>query len=151
MERPVKFGFHLETPRGGPIPTWHPVPGWMRRRSKRLTRRLISLIFVDRACGLAVIIMIRRELPRTSDARLAKSLAHSDREDSPFRVPFDRRLFHPGAIINPRLLLQAAVLGLAAGFCRSTWVAIAQINPSISRATAVTTCCFGLPFATSRR
>ena len=40
----------------------------------------------------AVIIVIRRELPRTRDANPApKGLSHSVVEGPPFRVPLDRR------------------------------------------------------------
>ena len=42
--------------------------------------------------GPAVMVVIRRELPRTRDASPAKSLSHRTVEDSPFRVPLDRRL-----------------------------------------------------------
>jgi hypothetical protein len=37
-----------------------------RQQSRRLIRRLITLIFADRASRPAIIVVIRRELPRTS-------------------------------------------------------------------------------------
>src|SRR5947208_1300711 len=63
-----------------------------RRRSKRLRRRLITLIFADRALKPAGMVVIRRELPRTSVARSARGLSHRSHEDPPFRVPSDRPL-----------------------------------------------------------
>src|SRR2546428_978504 len=41
--------------------------------------------------GPAVIIVIRRELPRTCGANLASGLSHRVLEGPPFRVPLDRR------------------------------------------------------------
>src|SRR3989449_6264062 len=63
-----------------------------RRRSKRLCRRLITLIFADRALQPASMVVIRRELPRTSVARSARGLSHRSAEGPPFRVPSDRPL-----------------------------------------------------------
>lgn len=56
----------------------------------RLFRRLITLIFADRAPEeLAVMVMIRRELPRTRFAGPAMSLSHRSLEDPPSRLPSD--------------------------------------------------------------
>ncbi len=64
-----------------------------RRRSKQLRRRLINLIFADRArVEPAVMVMIRRELPRTTVAGPAMGLSHRINEDPPCRMPFDQRL-----------------------------------------------------------
>src|SRR5271170_673327 len=47
-------------------------------------RRLITLIFVDRAQALAIMVVIRRELPRTSLAGPAKKACRiGGHEDSP--------------------------------------------------------------------
>jgi len=42
-----------------------------RRQSRLLLRRLITLIFADRALRPAVMVVIRRELPRTRNANPA--------------------------------------------------------------------------------
>src|SRR5206468_7993872 len=54
-------------------------------------RRLITLISADRPRGRASIIVIRRELPRTSVAGPASGLSHRSHEDPPTREPSDRR------------------------------------------------------------
>jgi hypothetical protein len=64
-----------------------------RRRSKQRCRRLINLIFADRVrAEPAVMVMIRRELPRTTVAGPAMGLSHRINEDPPCRMPFDLRL-----------------------------------------------------------
>jgi len=97
-------------------------------------------------------VVIRRELPRTRFASPAKCLSHRPYEDSPFRVLLDRRL-----PCSHRFLL--ACLGYAtrrlfagvAGIAFSTVTPMAQMKPSSSRPTAVTTCCLIFPFAIRRR
>src|SRR5204862_3677352 len=59
-----------------------------KSRSRRLSRRLITLIFA----GRNRIIVIRRELPRTKGAGLVRDLPHRIIEESPFLVPDDRYL-----------------------------------------------------------
>src|SRR5438445_7028263 len=81
MERPVKRALHL------PVLV---LLEQSRRRSRRPHRRLITLIFADRA-ELAVMVVIRRELPRTSVAGPATGLSRRSAEDPPSRVPPDRR------------------------------------------------------------
>jgi hypothetical protein len=62
-------------------------------------RRLITLIFA----GRNRIIVIRRELPRTRSASLAKGRSHRTFEDSPFRVYRDGdSLCPPHLIDSPR-------------------------------------------------
>ena len=61
------------------------------QRPRRRVRRLITLICADRAQRLAVMVVIRRELPRTSIAGLAVRAGRIvSVEDSPFRVSLDR-------------------------------------------------------------
>jgi hypothetical protein len=63
----------------------------MAEAAEGRTRRLITLIFAGRH-NAAVMVVIRRELPRTRLAGLfeiALPQWHID-EDSPFRVPFGR-------------------------------------------------------------
>src|SRR5207247_11071257 len=80
-----------------------------RRRSRRPCRRLITLIFADRA-GLAVMVVIRRELPRTSVAGPATGLSRRSAEDPPSRVPPDRRP-HRSSILLPVPPVLRAALG----------------------------------------
>ena len=61
------------------------------QRPRRRVRRLITLICADRAQRLAVMVVIRRELPRTSIAGLAGWAGRIvSVEGSPVRVPLDR-------------------------------------------------------------
>src|SRR5205814_4215686 len=81
MKRPVKYYPHILFSSS--------CKGSRRKsRSRRLSRRLITLIFA----GRNRIIVIRRELPRTKGAGLVRDLPHRIIEDSPFRVPHDRYL-----------------------------------------------------------
>ncbi len=81
-----------------------------RRRSKQRCRRLINLIFADRArVEPAVMVMIRRELPRTTVAGPAMGLSHRIDEDPPCRMPFDRRLLRSRCI---RLIPSQPLVGV---------------------------------------
>src|SRR5881409_1859498 len=87
MERPVNYKVPTSDGVGASL-----FPEQSRRRSRRLYRRLITLIFADRARRPAVMVVIRRELPRTSIASPAMGLSHRSVEDPPFRGPLDRPL-----------------------------------------------------------
>src|SRR2546425_13309106 len=87
MERPVNYKLPTSDCVGSSL-----FPEQTRRRSRRLYRRLITLIFADRALKPAVMVVIRRELPRTSVASPASGLSHRSVEDPPFRGPLDRPL-----------------------------------------------------------
>src|SRR6266704_6752451 len=87
MERPVNYQLPTSCDVGSLA-----VFEQTRRRSRRLYRRLITLIFADRARWPAVMVVIRRELPRTSIASPAMGLSHRSVEDPPFRGPLDRPL-----------------------------------------------------------
>src|SRR5207237_1669924 len=69
-----------------------------RRRWRWPHRRLITLIFADRA-ELAVMVVIRRELPRTRVAGPARGLSRRSHEDPPSRVPPDRRPLCSSSVI----------------------------------------------------
>lgn len=94
-------------------------------------------------------VVIRRELPRTSGACPIGIGRIGANEDSPFRVPLDRR---PLAVMPLPLCLAryATWLLRVHGSLRSTVTPIAQMKPRSSRATAVTTCCLLLPRPRSR-
>src|SRR2546427_13048258 len=87
MERPVNYKLPASDCVGSSL-----FAEQTRRRSRRLYRRLIALIFADRALKPAVMVVIRRELPRTSVASPASGLSHRSVEDRPFRGPLDRPL-----------------------------------------------------------
>src|SRR5437879_12591438 len=87
MERPVNYKLPTSDSVGSSL-----FAEQTRRRSRRLCRRLITLIFADRALKPAVMVVIRRELPRTSVASPASGLSHRSVEDPPFRGPLDRPL-----------------------------------------------------------
>src|SRR2546422_9237273 len=87
MERPVNYKVPTSDGVGESL-----FPEQTRRRSRRLCRRLITLIFADRALKPAVMVVIRRQLPRTSIAHAASGLSHRSVEDPPFRGPLDRPL-----------------------------------------------------------
>src|SRR2546426_4020005 len=87
MERPVNYKLPASDCVGASL-----FPEQTRRRSRWLYRRLITLIFADRARRPAVMVVIRRELPRTSIAHSAIGLSHRSVEDPPFRGPLDRPL-----------------------------------------------------------
>src|SRR2546428_2887873 len=101
MERPVKRALHL------PVLV---LLEQSRRRSKRPHRRLITLIFADRA-ELAVMVVIRRELTRTRVAGLARGLSHRSAEDPPSRVPPDHRPLCSRSVIVVVLAVRAALGG----------------------------------------
>src|SRR5437879_9652718 len=106
MERPVNYKLptsdsvgssDIERPVNYKLPTSDSVGSSLfaeqtRRRSRRLCRRLITLIFADRALKPAVMVVIRRELPRTSVARPASGLSPRRVEDPSFRVDLYRPL-----------------------------------------------------------
>src|SRR5207302_6686828 len=101
MERPVKRARHL------------PLPVSLernRRRSRWPHRRLITLIFAGRA-ELAVMVVIRRELPRTRVAGPARGLSRRSAEDPPSRVPPDRRPLCSSSVIVVVLAVRAALGG----------------------------------------
>src|SRR5436309_4071342 len=85
MERPVNYKVPTSDVGGASL-----FPEQSRRRSRRLYRRLITLIFADRAARPAVMVVIRRELPRTRVASPAMGLSHRRLEDPPSRVPLGR-------------------------------------------------------------
>ena len=87
MERPVNYKVPTSDGVGASL-----FPEQTRRWSRRLYRRLITLIFADRARWPAVMVVIRRELPRTRVASPASGLSHRSVEDPPFRGPLDRPL-----------------------------------------------------------
>ncbi len=95
-------------------------------------------------------VVIRRELPRTSLASPASGLSHRSVEDPPFRGPLDRPLIGSDFIrcVPPPAY---ATRRAAVPCCCSTCTPIAQMKPNSSRATAVTTCCLVLPLPVSRR
>jgi hypothetical protein len=102
--------------------------------------------------GCAVMVVIRRELPRTTCASWAWGLSHRIYEDSPFRVPLDRHRFRlDQSLPSPRDQAAGRLRFVTVAWALSTWTPIAQMNPSSSRATAVTTCCFTLPLPINRR
>ena len=96
-------------------------------------------------------VMIRREPPRTRVAGPARGLSHSANEDSPFRVPLEhcplRFHVYPCGLQNyAARLFRLALLFVS----RSTITPMAQMKPSNSRATAVTTFWWTLPLAANR-
>src|SRR5436190_3746943 len=99
MERPVKRALHLLV---------LVLLERSRRRSRRPCRRLITLIFADRA-GLAVMVVIRRELPRTRVAGPATGLSRRSAEDPPSRVPPDRRPHCSSILIRVLPVVRAAL------------------------------------------
>src|SRR6266852_9649397 len=101
MERPVKRARHL--------PLLVSLEQ-SRRRSRWPHRRLITLIFADRA-ELAVMVVIRRELPRTSVAGPARGLSRRSAEDPPSRVPPDHRPLCSRSVIVVVLAVRAALGG----------------------------------------
>src|SRR5213079_2096984 len=88
-----------------------------RRRSRWPHRRLITLIFADRA-ELAVMVVIRRELPRTRVAGPARGLSRRSAEDPPSRVPPDRRPLCSSILIVVVLGVRAALGGGGRTACR---------------------------------
>ena len=87
-------------------------------------------------------IVIRRELPLTSSASLVSSdLSHRCSEDSPFRASIDLRSSCPA---------MAEFLCFYAADWPSIAIPMAQMKPSSSLATAVTTCCLLFSLAVSR-
>jgi hypothetical protein len=97
-------------------------------------------------------VVIRRELPRTSVAGPATGLSRSVHEDPPRRAL--RSLSSATHGLGHAMWccgLPYAAHRPGNGMVRSTSTPIAQMNPKSSRATAVTTCGAGLSFATSRR
>ncbi len=111
---------------------------------------MITLIFADRALTPAVMVVIRRELPRTSVARSAMGLSHRSHEDPPFRVPLDRPLVCSVFMVCGPTLAAYAARRAAGPCCCSTCTPMAQMKPNSSRATAVTACCLVLPLPISR-
>src|SRR5437667_11030156 len=108
MERPVKRARHL------------PLPVSLernRRRSRWPHRRLITLIFADRA-ELAVMVVIRRELPRTRIAGPARGLSRRSAEDPPSRVPPDRRPLCFSILIGALAAVRVALGGPGRALCR---------------------------------
>src|SRR5438552_7980528 len=101
MERPVKRARHVRV---------LVLLEQSRRRSKRPHRRLITLLFADRA-ELAVMVVSRRELPRTSAAGPAKGLSRRSAEDPPSRVRPDRRPLCPSLRIVVRSAVRAGLGG----------------------------------------
>jgi hypothetical protein len=98
--------------------------------AQELARRLITLIFA----GRNRMDMIRRELPRTEGAGWGRSpFRIEDEEGSPFRGP----CAVIGAAVRENIVFfsQAAFAGLC---CFSASRAMAQMNPSNSRPSAVT-------------
>src|SRR5207247_1282962 len=83
----------------------------------RRHRRLITLIFADRA-ELAVMVVIRRELPRTRVAGPARGLSRRSHEDPPSRVPPDRRPLCSSSVIVVVLGVRAALGGGGRTACR---------------------------------
>jgi len=113
---------------------------------------LITLLFA----GRNRIIVIRRELPRTSDASWAKSLSHRTLEDSPFRVLLDGDSLCPLHGLFSSVVVGSVLDGYAAIGVRwlpllSTLFPMAQMKPSSSRPTAVTIFCGFLPRAAKLR
>src|SRR5947207_14058755 len=108
MERPVKRACHL------PLLVSLERSGW---RSRGPHRRLITLIFADRA-ELAVMVVVRRELPRTRVAGPARGLSHRSAEDPPSRVPPDRRPLCSSSVIVVVLAVRAALGGGGGTACR---------------------------------
>ena len=105
-----------------------------------LRRRLITLIFADRASGPAVMVVIRRELPRTRVAGPARGLSHRSHEDPPFRVPFDRRSLCSSRRHDALFVLPPPVTPRGGASRRARPATpIAQMKPRSSRPTAVTT------------
>jgi len=89
-------------------------------------------------------VVIRRELPRTVLADLGPEAGRiGGHEDSPFRVPLRPLTILPHA--------RSALYPVIAAASRSAWVAMAQMKPSSSRATAVTALPGILPFEVSRQ
>src|SRR5947207_1015142 len=108
MERPVKRACHL------PLLVSLERSGW---RSRGPHRRLITLIFADRA-ELAVMVVVRRELPRTRVAGPARGLSRRSAEDPPSRVPPDRRPLCSSSVIVVVLAVRAALGGGGRTACR---------------------------------
>src|SRR5438046_10494486 len=108
MERPVKRALHLLV---------LVLLERSRRRSRRPCRRLITLIFADRA-ELAVMVVIRRELPRTRVAGPARGLSHRSAEDPPSRVPPHRRPLCASSVIVVVRAVRAALGGGGRAACR---------------------------------
>jgi hypothetical protein len=118
-------------------------------------RRLITLIFVDRGRSPAIIIVIRRELPRTRGAGPAmKACRIAAHEDSPLPCAIPAAdhwcLYEIHSGFHPAPLIQAARRTSFVLRARSASMPIAQMNPRSSRATAVTACCLHLPRAIRR-
>lgn len=123
--------------------------------------------------------LIRRELPRTTNAGWQRSLPHRDVEGSPFRVPLDCCPFDFPLIscfivslASSLLLLFPLSEGVAVGFgvavgvafkivhftpvlanpeADSTFIPMAQMKPNNSRATAVTTSPWCFPLNINRQ
>ena len=117
-------------------------PKVRRAKVEEVERRLTTLIFADRPGGVAGIVVIRRELPLTSDGSLvASDVSHRSLEDSPFRVPIDLRPPYPAMM---------TFLSRYAAALFSTVVPIAQMKPRSSLATAVITFCLHFSLAMRR-
>src|SRR2546428_5248364 len=82
MERPVNYKLPTSDCVGSSL-----FPEQTRRWSRRLYRRLITLIFADRALKPALMVVIRRGLPRTSVASPASGPSPRNLEDPPFPGP----------------------------------------------------------------
>lgn len=101
---------------------------------------MITLIFA----GRNRMDMIRRELPRTKRAGWGRSPFRIEgKEDSPFRVP----CAVIGSAVRKYNTVRLCQAAAACACCFSVFIAIAQMNPSNSRPSAVTIWFLFLPRA----